>query len=50
LKIKWGANTKKSKFGLCFVLEYELRKFELERIGGKRWFSNAIEDMKKKFK
>jgi hypothetical protein len=50
LKIKWGANTKKSKVGLCFVLEYELRRFELERIGGKRWFSNAIEDMKKKFK
>jgi hypothetical protein len=50
LKIKWGTNTKKSKVGLCFVLEYELRRFELERIGGKRWFSNAIEDMKKKFK
>jgi hypothetical protein len=50
LKIKWGENTKKSKFGLCFVLEYELRRFDLERIGGNRWFSNAIEDMKKKFK
>jgi len=50
LKIKWGENVKKSKIGLCFILEYELRRYELERIGGKRWFSNAIEDMKKKFK
>ena len=50
LKIEWGKNTKKSKVGLCFVLEYELRRYELERIGGKRWFSNAIEDMKKKFR
>ena len=50
LKVKWGKNVKKSKVGLCFVLEYELRRFEIERIGGKRWFSNAIEDMKKKFK
>jgi hypothetical protein len=50
LKIKWGENVKKSKVGLCFILEYELRRYELERIGGKRWFSNAIEDMKKKFK
>jgi len=50
LKIKWGENVKKSKVGLCFILEFELRRYELERIGGKRWFSNAIEDMKKKFK
>lgn len=50
LKIEWGKNAKKSKVGLCFVLEYELRRYELERIGGKRWFSNAIEDMKKKFR
>jgi hypothetical protein len=50
LKIKWGESTKKSKVGLCFILEYELRRFDLERIEGKRWFSNAIEDMKKKFK
>jgi hypothetical protein len=50
LKIELDKNTKKSKVGLCFVLEYELRKYELERIGGKRWFSNAIEDMKKKFR
>jgi len=50
LKIKYGDNVKKSKFGLCFILEYELRRYELERIGGKRWFSNAIEDIKKKFK
>jgi hypothetical protein len=50
LKIDWGKNTKKSKVGLCFVLEYELRRYELERIGGKRWFSNSLEDMKKKFR
>ena len=50
LKIKWGENVKKSKVGLCFILEYELRRFELERIGGKRWFSNSLEDMKKKLK
>jgi len=50
LKVKWGENTKKSKVGLCFVLEYELRRYDLERIGGKRWFSNSLEDMKKKFK
>ena len=50
LKIKLVENVKKSKVGLCFVLEYELRRYDLERIGGKRWFLNAIEDMKKKFK
>jgi len=50
LKIKWGNNVKKSKVGLCFILEYELRRYELERIGGKRWFSNSLENMKKKFK
>lgn len=48
LKIKWDKNMKKSKVGICFILEYELRRYELERIGGMRWFSNAIEDMKKK--
>ena len=50
LKIKMTDNLKKSKIGLCFILEYELRRYDLERIGGKRWFMNAIEDMKKKFK
>ena len=49
LNIKMNETIKKSKLGICILLEYELRKYDIERLNGKRWFFNAIEDMKKKF-
>jgi hypothetical protein len=49
LNIKMNDTIKKSKLGICILLEYELRRYDIERLNGKRWFFNAIEDMKKKF-
>ena len=38
----------KAKMAYCVIMEYELRKYDLERKDGKRWFMNAIESMRRK--
>jgi len=40
---------KGSKDLFCVMLEYELRKYDMEKHEGKRWFLNAIEEMKRRF-
>ena len=50
-KIKLGVkkDLKSSKGMFCVLMEYELRKYDMERYEGKRWFLNAIEEMKMRF-
>lgn len=49
IKMNVKKNIKSSKGTFCVLMEYELRKYDLERYEGKRWFLNAIEEMKMRF-
>ena len=48
LDISVKNKNEKAKMGYCVMLEYDLRKYDLERKDGKRWFINSIESMRQK--
>ena len=47
-KLRLKVAGKQSKINICFNLEFVLRKYDIEKFEGRRWFLNAIEDMKTK--
>ena len=47
-KLRLKVTGKQSKINICFNLEFVLRKYDIEKLEGRRWFLNAIDDMKTK--